>query len=87
MAPGGPHETRITEAFLARTLVTALCALRATDNPALRDQVVALDRQASACEAQIARAEAAQDERLYALYGLSPAERALVAADGRGRGR
>ena len=62
----------------AKALVTALRRLIVTDNQALRNQVVALEQQQRGQKQDIADREAAINERLYALYGLTEAERRMV---------
>lgn len=75
------RRTNVTAAFGAKKLVRLLLDLRATDNAAIVEQVVALDAAIMKLDAAIAFAERAMNERLYALYGLSPEERALVEGD------
>ncbi len=61
-----------------RALVNLLRRLIVTDNQALRDQVIALELEQRTMKATIEDREAALNERLYALYGLSDAECRMI---------
>lgn len=61
-----------------RSLVNLLRRLIVTDNQALRDQVIALELEQRTMKATIADREAALNERLYGLYGLTEAERRMI---------
>jgi hypothetical protein len=61
-----------------KSLVRMLRRLIVTDNHALRDQVIALAQEQRAMRANITASELALNGRLYALYGLSAAERGAV---------
>ncbi|MCB4862722.1 hypothetical protein K7W03_24350 [Sphingobium sp. PNB] len=61
-----------------RSLVNLLRRLIVTDNQALRDQVIALELEQRTVKAAIADMEAALNERLYGLYGLTEAERRMI---------
>jgi hypothetical protein len=75
------RQTTVTESFDGPRLLRGLLSLRKTDNPALAQAVVTLDAQIQTLDATLAREEASMNERLYALYALTPEERALVEAD------
>ena len=71
----------ITERLDGKALSRKLRTLAIPDdNPAVVEQVVANVAALGACEAAIRTAEAAMNEVVFALYGLTAAERALVAA-------
>lgn len=70
--------TNITEKFKAKSLVKALLALRQTDNPAIREQVVRLDAEIQDLDMQIAEAEAEMNNLVYQLYKLTDEEIRLV---------
>jgi hypothetical protein len=61
-----------------RSLVNLLRRLIVTDNRALQDQVIALELEQRKAKATIAYREAALNERLYRLYGLTETERRMV---------
>lgn len=61
-----------------RSLINLLRRLIVTDNQALRDQVIALELEQRTAKATIADRETALNERLYALYGLTEAERRMI---------
>lgn len=68
----------VTEAFDGKRLLEKLLALRRTDNPAIVEQVVELDRELRELDAEIERAEGEMNQLLYSLYGLSDDEIRLV---------
>ncbi len=70
----------ITERIDGKKLANALRSLALPDNPVVVEQVVAAVRELDTCEAAIRKTEAEMNELVFALYGLTPAERALVAA-------
>lgn len=61
-----------------RSLVNLLRQLIVTDNQALRDQVISLELEQRTVKATIADREAALNERLYGLYGLSAEQRLMI---------
>jgi len=61
-------------------LATVLRRLIVTDNAALIAQVVALQDEIRQITGDIAALETETNELLYALYQLTPAERAMVEA-------
>lgn len=67
----------------AAALAAALRAVRRTANPALAAQAVAAGERVLAYDAAIARNEAAMDAMLDAAYGLTAAERTVIAASRR----
>jgi type I restriction-modification system DNA methylase subunit len=68
----------ITEKTDGKKLANALRKLAAADNPALIQQIVALEKQLSALEADIARQEAEMNTHVNRLYELTEAEARLV---------
>lgn len=74
----------ITKSTDGRRLANALCKLAVADNPAIVEQVIALERELSSLECDIARQEAGMNALVYRLYGLAQQEIALVEADGGG---
>ena len=63
-----------------RSLVNLLRRLIITENQVLRDQVIALELEQRTAKATVAGKEAALNDRLYGLYGLTAAERRMVEA-------
>ncbi|MBC2669169.1 hypothetical protein ACFOON_08325 [Novosphingobium piscinae] len=61
-----------------RALVNLLRKLIVTENQALRDQVIALELQQRTMKVTIAQREAALNNQLYGLYGLTDAERRMI---------
>ena len=61
-----------------RSLINLLRRLIVTDNQPLRDQVIALELEQRTVKAAIADREAALNELLYDLYGLTEAERRMI---------
>lgn len=70
----------ITESTRAERLTRDLRTLIVDGSSAAAAQVVALDAEVVGLEPEIARAEAAMEDLLAELYGLSDVERAIVAA-------
>ncbi len=77
------RQTSVTPSFKAKQLVKMLLELRSSAQSALPTQVVRLDAQVQEFDAKIAHAETSMNDILYALYALTPEERALVEGDGR----
>ncbi|GBC59372.1 hypothetical protein DENIS_0311 [Desulfonema ishimotonii] len=73
--------TNITEKFTAKKLVSLLCGLRKTDNPALMKQVVKFDAEIRELEREIDEKEAEINMQIYGLYGLSPEEIQMIESD------
>lgn len=74
------RDVRVTEAFDANRLVRLLLYLRTTNEPGLRDRILALDAEITELEAKIADREAEMNAIVYGLYGLSEDEIAMVEA-------
>lgn len=70
----------VTERTDGRKLATALRSLAVPDNPAVVEQVVEAAGELEACEAAIRAKETEVNGLVFSLYGLTPQERALVAA-------
>jgi hypothetical protein len=68
----------ITENTDGKKLANALRRLAVADNPAVVEQIIALERELSALEADIAGQEAEMNALVYRLYGLTQADIALV---------
>jgi hypothetical protein len=71
----------VTEKTDGKKLAAALRRLAATDNPALVQQIIALERELASLEADITRQEAEMNALVYRLYDLSQAEIALIDRD------
>jgi hypothetical protein len=69
----------ITEKTDGKKVSNALRKLVVADNPALVQQIIALESELSKLEADIARQEGEMNGLINRLYGLSPAEEQLVA--------
>ncbi len=70
----------ITERTDGKKLANALRSFALPDNPAVVEQVVAAAGELGTCEGAIREAEAGMNELVFDLYGLTAAEKALVAA-------
>ena len=70
----------ITDKLDGKALSRKLRTLALPDNQAAVEQVVAAATELAACEAAIHTAETGMNEMVFGLYGLTKAERALVAA-------
>ena len=68
----------ITEKTDGRKLANALRKLAVADNPAVVEQVIALEAELSGLEADIACQEAEMEHAMNRLYGLTEAEAALI---------
>ena len=68
----------ITEKTDGKKVSNALRKLVVADNPALVQQIIALEGELSKLEADIARQEGEMNGLINRLYGLSPAEEQLV---------
>jgi len=68
----------ITENFDPGRLVKSLLKLRTTSNKAIMEQVVELDEEITALEAQIAKLETGINTIIYQLFGLSQLEIELI---------
>lgn len=71
----------ITEKTDGKKLANALRKLAVADNPAVVQQIIALEQELSAIEAAIGRQEAEMNALVYRLYDLTEAEIALVGRD------
>jgi hypothetical protein len=69
----------ITERTDCKKLATALRRLAAPDNPALVGQIVTLEAELSALDADIRRQEAGMNDLVNRLYNLTEAETRMVA--------
>ncbi|MBE0417975.1 MAG: hypothetical protein IBX63_09450 [Coriobacteriia bacterium] len=72
--------TNVTDKYEAKTLMKSLLALRTTENRSLREQVVKLDDDIRALDAEIDAAEREMNGVIYRLYDLSESEIKLVEA-------
>lgn len=61
-------------------LVARLCQVPATTNASLQQQLAEIDAKVASLRSEIAAAESAMNETLFALYRLKPAECAMVLA-------
>ncbi len=68
----------VTEGTEGKKLAEALRKLAVADNPALVQQIIALEGELSALDANIARQEAEMNALVNRLYGLTEAEKILV---------
>ena len=68
----------ITEKTDGKKVANALRKLVVADNPALVQQIIALEADLSELETKIARQEAEMNTLIYALYGLTEDEARLV---------
>ncbi len=75
------RDLNVTASTTAKSLVQSLLRLRRTTNPALVEGVLDRDRQIADLDARIAAAEAAMNDLVFRLYGLTPEERAMVEGD------
>jgi hypothetical protein len=73
----------ITEKTDGKKLANALRKLAVADNPAVVQQIIALEHELSALEADIARQEGEMNALVYRLYGLSQADIALIEREAR----
>lgn len=69
----------VTEKTDGKKLANALRRLVVADNPALVQQIIALEAELSALEARIAGQESEINALIYRLYGLTKAEAMMVA--------
>lgn len=67
-----------TPSLLASRVVDALRTLRHSDNDALKQQVINFADQVADTRVRLTAAEGEMNERLYALYRITPEERALL---------
>lgn len=77
----------VTDRTDGRGIANKLRRLARTDNPALVEQIIALERELSALDAEIARQEAEMNRLVYRLYALSDADIALIESDNNVCGR
>jgi len=75
------RSTNVTEKFTAKKLVGALEKVRKTENTALCNQVIRLDREIRTLGEEIEAAETAMNTLAYSLYDLTEEERKMVEAD------
>jgi hypothetical protein len=68
----------ISEKTDGKKLANSLRNLAVPDNPALVQQIIALEGELSALDAEIARREAEMNALVNRLYGLTEAETVLV---------
>jgi hypothetical protein len=68
----------VTEKYNAKSLVTDLLDLVKTDNPAVKEQVVAIDKDIDMLDKTIAVKEKEINELVYKLYKLTDDERKIV---------
>ncbi len=73
----------ITEKTDGKKLANALRKLPVADNPAAVHQIIALEHELSALEADIARKEAVLNSLIYRLYALTQGDIALIQKDRR----
>jgi len=73
--------TSVTEKFTAKKLVGVLEKVRKTENTALCNQVIRLDREIRTLDEEIEAAETAMNTLAYSLYDLTEEERKMVEAD------
>lgn len=73
-----PGATPRGQKTLGTVLIDALRDLITGENDALREQVIGLQATVERLDGEIAGAEAGMNDRLAALYKLTPAERAMV---------
>lgn len=81
MAPPGARVAR--EWRGGKSLLKQLLKVPTTDNSALRTQIAALSDDLDSLRSQIDAAEARMDDLIAAAFGLTPDERAYMAADPR----
>ncbi len=71
----------VTERTDGRTLANLLRRLAVADNPAVVQQIIALEGELSGLDADIARQEAEMNELVYRLYALTEADVRLIEKD------
>jgi hypothetical protein len=68
----------ITEKTDGKKLCTALGKLAVSENPALVEQIIELERDLTLLEGKIAQQEAEMNDLVFGLYGLTEAEIKMV---------
>lgn len=71
----------VTEKADGKKLANALRKLAVADNPAVVEQIIALEKELSALDADIARKESEMNALVYHLYALSQADITLIERD------
>lgn len=71
----------VTEKADGKKLANALRKLAVADNPAVVEQIIALEKELSALDADIARKELEMNALVYHLYALSQADITLIERD------
>ena len=74
------RDVNVTAAFDGKRLLKKLLELRKTENPAIVQQVIQLDRDILALDKEVEQAEAEINALIYCLYGLTDEEIRLVEA-------